>query len=96
MLFRSFPQRSCDIVKEKIDKIESELITIRSILLSLHKEISRLENGIKRDSDELELYLAGVSSQREAEGNLVIMTGFAPVETGRKLQVCSLKRVFTI
>lgn len=80
-----FPQRSCDIVKEKIDKIESELITIRSILLSLHKEISRLENGIKRDSDELELYLAGVSSQREAEGNLVIMTGFAPVENREKI-----------
>lgn len=75
-----FPQRSCDITKNRIIELESDLEVVKKRLLSLHSEVSHLENGLKLVSEELELYLAGISSQKEAEGNIVIMTGFAPVE----------------
>ncbi|MHC1778841.1 MAG: V-type ATP synthase subunit I [Bacteroidales bacterium] len=74
------PQKSCDIIKSRMFELESNLSEIKETLISLHKEIPRLESGLKAVSEELELYLAGVSSQKEAEGNIVILTGFAPVE----------------
>jgi len=75
-----FPQRSCDIIKDRIGELENNIHDVRKILLSLIKEIPRLEAGLNSASEELELYLAGASSQKEAEGNIAIMTGFAPVE----------------
>lgn len=81
-----FPQRSCDVLKKRIDELEINLETVKRNLISLKNEVPRLENGIKKDSDELELYLAGASSQKEAEGNLVIMKGFAPVENRENIK----------
>ncbi len=75
-----FPQRSCDVIKQKIAHLEENLTGVKREIVSLHNAIPLLEDGVKKESDELELYLAGISSQKEAEGNLVIMTGFAPVE----------------
>ncbi len=75
-----FPQRSCDLTQTRISELELNLAELKKRIISLHKEIPRLEYGLKSVSEELELYLAGVSSQKEAEGNIVILTGFAPVE----------------
>ncbi len=81
-----FPQRSCDVVKERFELLEEKLAIVKQRLIGLHSEIYRLEKGIKKEADELDLYLAGISSQKEAEGNLVVMTGFAPTESRDKIK----------
>jgi V/A-type H+-transporting ATPase subunit I len=74
------PQRSCDTLEKRIFEIAEEIKSNSKTILDLYFEISRMERERERVMNELDLYLAGQSSVREAEGSIVLLSGFAPVE----------------
>ncbi|PKP06213.1 MAG: hypothetical protein CVU10_01210 [Bacteroidetes bacterium HGW-Bacteroidetes-5] len=74
------PQRSCDLLKSRLEELNEKIIGINKTILSLSLEIGRLEGAMKNQAGELDLYLAGQSSLKEAEGTIALLTGFAPVD----------------
>lgn len=74
------PQRSYDLLEEKIASVEDEIEENKRDIVLLYSQLSKMERAMKETKEELDLYLAGVSSIKEAEGTLALLTGFAPVE----------------
>lgn len=80
-----FPSLSYDLIDRKIDELRSRIATNNSQLAALTAKISDLESGMAKVKATLDLYLAGTSSVKEAEGSIAVMTGFAPVEHKEEL-----------
>lgn len=74
------PARSFDIVEEKIKELRQKINQNRELLSELCCLTDRLEAAFKENGNRLDLYLAGVSSQKEAEETIAVLTGFAPSE----------------
>lgn len=74
------PARSCDIVDQRVKELIVERDKNLILLQRLTKEIPRLESARVNNGSILDLYLAGISSQKEAEDTIAVLTGFAPSE----------------
>ncbi len=75
------PQRSCDTLEGRLSEVKHEIESTGKKILELYFETSRMERERERVLGELDLYLAGQSSIREAEGTIALLTGFAPLES---------------
>ena len=73
-----FPQNSFDIVEQKLKEVRNNISNSNSYLAGILKRVDFLEKALDSDKSVLDLYLAGISSQIEAEGTLALITGFAP------------------
>ncbi len=74
------PQKSCDFLEQQIEINKAATEENNNILNQLTKEISRLQEAMNSNKEQLDLYLAGVSSIKEAEGTLALLTGFVPAD----------------
>ena len=72
------PSRSFDIVEEKIAELKFRTEQNNTLINSLTGEIERLEREAKKVGSDLDLYLAGAASLKEAEDTIAVLTGFAP------------------
>ena len=72
------PSRSFDIVEEKLAELKVKTEQNNSLIISLTGEIGRFEREAKKIGSDLDLYLAGIASQKEAEDAIAVLTGFAP------------------
>ncbi len=70
-----------------MDDLREKITGIRKTIYSLSLETNRLEVAMRDKACELDLYLAGQSSSREAEGTIALLTGFAPVENRDTIKV---------
>lgn len=73
-----FPQNSFDIVELKLKEVRNNISENNSYLAGIMKKDDFLQKNLDSDKSILDLYLAGISSQIEAEGTLALITGFAP------------------
>ncbi|HCT93836.1 MAG: hypothetical protein A2X19_05425 [Bacteroidetes bacterium GWE2_39_28] len=72
------PSMSFDIVEEKIAELKIRTEQNNTLITSLTGEIERLEIEAKKVGSDLDLYLAGAASLKEAEDTIAVLTGFAP------------------
>lgn len=73
-----FPQTSCDIIESKLNDISVRINDVNSYLFRISAQTEMFEQFLASEMSSFDLYMAGVSSQIEAEGTLAIMTGYAP------------------
>lgn len=73
-----FPALSYHLIDSKIDELRLRIAENNATLAALLSKIEYLENGVSAEKEALDLYLAGSSSIKEAEGTICVMTGFAP------------------
>ena len=81
-----FPQNSFDIVELKLKEVRKNISDSNSFLAGIMKKVDFLEKALDSDKSVLDLYLAGISSQIEAEGTLALITGFAPTSNKKELK----------
>lgn len=81
------PQKSCDFLKSRLEELNEKIIKINKTILSISLETNRLELAMRKQACELDLYLAGQSSLREAEGTIALLTGFAPVDNRDTIKI---------
>jgi V/A-type H+-transporting ATPase subunit I len=74
------PQKSYDIVEKQISLVSKEIQENDKSLSNCLALISKLERAMEETKQNLDLYLAGASSVKEAEGSIAVLTGFAPVD----------------
>lgn len=74
------PQRSYDIVNTNISKTKENIENNNKEIVLLYSQLQRMQQAMIKIKEDLDLYLANVSSIKEAEGALAILTGFAPEE----------------
>lgn len=74
------PARSFDIAEDKLTELNVKTENNKRLILKLTEYTSRFEKASVKAGAQLDLYLAGISSQREAEDTIALLTGFAPVE----------------
>lgn len=74
------PPRSCHLLESRLLQIESKLKEIEVTVAMVYLQREILERGLLLVREELELYLAGNSSVKEAEGTIALLTGFVPSE----------------
>ena len=72
-----FPQNSSDVVASRLEETRRQIAVNSADLAGYIQQIIFLEKSLKEDNSSLDLYLAGTSSQTEAEGTLALITGFA-------------------
>jgi len=75
-----FPQTSCHILDARIGQLKQNIAGNNKTIEALTIVIDKFNKESEIIGSELDLYLAGTSSQKEAEGTIAIMTGFAPVD----------------
>ncbi|MEN6619542.1 MAG: hypothetical protein ABFC28_08660 [Rikenellaceae bacterium] len=74
-----FPQTSYNLLDAKIERLNDEISLNSKRIEALTGVIDTLNKRSIEIGGELDLYLANASSQKEAEGTIAILTGFAPV-----------------
>jgi len=63
---------------QKVEELKIRIAENNAALSALLSKIEILEKGVSAEKEALDLYLAGSSSIKEAEGTISVMTGFAP------------------
>ena len=81
-----FPQSSCDIVEAKLQEVRKNISDSSAYLAESTQNIESFEKDLDEDKSVLDLYLAGLSPQIEAEGTLALFTGFAPESNKEELK----------
>ncbi len=75
------PQRSYDIIENKISETSKSITDTELEIANSFSTVQILEKAMSKKIEELDLYLAGESSLKEAEGTIALLTGFAPVDS---------------
>lgn len=81
-----FPINSYHIIDKKIEETITAIEYAESRLNSLFHKIDIIHSGAVAERATLEIHLAGEASVKEAEGNIVVMTGFAPANKKEELR----------
>jgi len=79
------PQRSYDIIEADIATTKKKIESNSKNLILIFKELASLQKALIKIKENIDLYLAGASSIKEAEGSLALLTGFTPVENRDKI-----------
>lgn len=79
------PQNSYDVVEKNISSTKENIESNNRKLVSIFFELERMQKAMIKTREDLDLYLANVSSVKEAEGSLDILTGFAPEENRKEI-----------
>lgn len=79
------PTRTAAQVKAEIDNLNIELEEEKNRLRSLKDSIPEYEAKIASINSSLDLYLAGLAGENQAEGALVCFQGFAPCSEDHRL-----------
>lgn len=80
------PIKTASQVKSEIDSLSLELENEENRLKSRHLEIPELLKKIDSINSSLNLYLAGVAGDKQADGALVCFQGFAPCSEDARLK----------
>lgn len=75
------PQRSYDIIEKKISETLKNITDTEREIATAYSSVQILEKTMYKKREELDVYLAGASSLKEAEGTIALLTGFAPVDS---------------
>lgn len=75
------PQRSYDIIEKKIYETLKNITDTEREIATAYSSVQILEKTMYKKREELDVYLAGASSLKEAEGTIALLTGFAPVDS---------------
>ena len=75
-----FPANSYNSIDKVIESTKAKIDSTEDLLLALIARIDKIHSGAVAERANLELHLAGVSSVKEAEGTIAVMTGFSPAE----------------
>ncbi len=78
-----FPQTSFNLLDIKIDNLQKSIELNNKKLEALTSVIGILDKRSNEIGGELDLYLANSSSQKEAEGTIALLTGYAPVDENK-------------
>lgn len=81
------PEASYKEAEAETVRLQKELIKKKGEMLRLKDSIGELQAEYEAKLSELDLYLAGISSERVAEDTVTVMQGFAPVENDT--EICS-------
>lgn len=79
------PLNSYDIVEASIATTKENIENNNRDLVQVFAELARMQKALINTRESLDLYLAGASSIKEAEGSLAILTGFAPAENREEI-----------
>jgi V/A-type H+-transporting ATPase subunit I len=75
------PQRSYDIIEKKISETLKNITDTEREIAIAYSSVQILDKAMYKKREELDVYLAGASSLKEAEGTIALLTGFAPVDS---------------
>ncbi|OFY41099.1 MAG: hypothetical protein A2X18_12120 [Bacteroidetes bacterium GWF2_40_14] len=78
-----FPQTSFNLLDIKIDALQKNIESNNRRVEALTHFIELLDKRSIEVGGELDLYLANTSSQKEAEGTIAVLTGYAPINENR-------------
>ncbi|NLH23345.1 MAG: hypothetical protein GX474_02385, partial [Bacteroidales bacterium] len=81
-----FPAVPCNVLKDEILEKEAELQQCIARLNILSDHIPLLKSYANELSSKLDLYLAGVSAEKQVEDHIDLLTGFAPTENSAELE----------
>lgn len=81
-----FPAVPCNLLEEEILEKEAELQQCNTRLDILSDHIPLLKSYANELSSKLDLYLAGVSAEKQVEDHINLLTGFAPTENSAELE----------
>ncbi len=79
------PLRSYEVIELEIASLQENIEKNNRDFVIIFEELSRLNKALVETKANLDFYLAGTSSVKEAEGSLAILTGFAPVEHNKEI-----------
>lgn len=74
------PEGDLQEAEDRVAEIRAEIITCKSILLSLKRYVPELKKAYAKESADLQRYLSNAGAGKAAEGKLTTFVGFAPVE----------------
>ena len=80
-----FPERSYTEIDRLIEANEKETAENNATLLALQSHIEMLTRLKTEHDSKLDLYLAGLNSEKAAEGQIAVIEGFAPTENDSEL-----------
>jgi len=81
-----FPPVPCNMLKEELGEKEAEMQQCIARLEILSDHIPLLKSYANVLSSELDLYLAGVSAEKQVEDHIDLLTGFAPTDSAQELE----------
>ncbi len=81
-----FPQRSWKEIEESVKIIEEKRDQLINNIISIELSKDILERGIIETHKKLDTYFAKVSSVAEVEGNVSILSGFAPSDNSDQIK----------
>ena len=81
-----FPAVPCNVLKDEILEKEAELQQCIARLNILSDHIPLLKSYANELSSKLDLYLAGVSAEKQVEDHIDLLTGFAPTDSAQELE----------
>ncbi len=81
-----FPAIPCNVLQEELREKEAELQLCTDRLEILSDHIGVLTLYANELSSKLDLYLAGASADKQVEGRIDLLTGFAPTDRATELE----------
>ena len=76
----TFPQRSADVLLKEIKELEENMVSCKSLLLSMTNCIQDIEEKKEELFANLDLYLANEGSAKKADDTIAIFEAFAPTD----------------